>query len=238
MKWFQRKTQKQVTKNEPDAKTPIAEGQSSHVESEPQELLLLLLKPSVSKIFESPTDNSLINAAAIMTSFGMHGVQGISKHQIERLPVLFVSESGRVGYTIPMRLDLQLWLHQSATNANPPIDYPLGLFTNCDVIMVVDGFYTVRLFHSDPNIALRTMEQGNEEFVAPHIAYVGTTIDEGTLTSLRTLETTAKQLLSSVTPESSTLSKLPQLPLEIHDFLKPIFKRAGEVIREAKQESS
>jgi len=104
--------------------------------------------------------------------------------------------------------------------------------------MVVDGFYTVRLFHSDPNIALRTMEQGNEEFVAPHIAYVGTTIDEGTLTSLRTLETTAKQLLSSVTPESSTLSKLPQLPLEIHDFLKPIFKRAGEVIREAKQESS
>jgi hypothetical protein len=234
MRWFQRKTQKQPTKNEPDVKTPISEGESPHVEkAEPQELLLLLLRPSISKIFESPTDNSLIDAAAIMTSFGMHGVEGINKHQIERLPMLFVSESGRVGYTVPMRLDLQVLLHQLATRADPPIDYPFGLFTNCDVIMVVDGFYTVRLFHSDADVALTTWKKGNEEFVAPHIAYMGTTTDEETLTSLRRLETTAKQLLSSTASHSGTLSKLPQLPPEIHDFLKPIFKRAEEVIRKA-----
>jgi hypothetical protein len=233
MKWFQSKTERPATKNEPDAKTPVSESQSSHAKSEPQELILLLLRPSIVKIFESPPDNSLIDAAAIMTSFGMYSVEGINKHQIQRLPVLFVSESGRVGYTLPMRLDLLLGLKELATNANPPIDFPFGLFRNCDVIMVANGFYTVMLFHSDANVALKTMEQGNEEFVAPHIAYFGMTNDEGTLTSLRRLETAAKQLLSTVASESTTLSKLPQLPPDIYDFLKPIFKRAGEVIRKA-----
>jgi len=233
MKWFQRKTQRQATKNEADAKTTASEDRGPHVKSTLQELFLLLLRPSISKIFESPPDSSLIDAAAIMTSFGVHRVQGINKHQIERLPVLLVTESGRAGHTFSMRLDLQVLLHQLATRANPPIDYPLGLFTNCDVIMVGDGFYSVRLFQSEADIALSILQTGTELFTAPHIGYMGTTTDEGTLTSLRRLEANAKEFLPSEVSYSDTSLTLRQLPPQIYDFLKPIFKRAGEVIRKA-----
>jgi len=230
MKWFQRKTQKRTTRDEPlaDAKT---ESQSSDVnQSEHQNLLLLLLRPSISKIFESPPDSSLIEADVIMTSFGMYSAKGITKHHLERLPILSFSESCNAGYTFPMRLDLQLCLHQLTTTANPPIDYPLGLFTDRDVIVVADGAYTVRLLHNNPNDALRTMLQENEEFLASNIIYASTTTDEGTMTNVRRLEATARHLLSSVAHESATL---PKLPREIasrwqHDFLEPIFKRARE----------
>ena len=104
-----------------------------------------------------------------------------------------------------MRLDVQVLLHQLATRADPPIDYPLGLFTNCDVIMVVDRSYNVRLLYGDPEVALEKWKQGNTEFVAPHIAYMGTTTDEGTLINLRRLETAAKQLLSSAASYSGSL---------------------------------
>lgn len=148
MRWFQRKTQKQTAHTEPLAsvKTSTTGTQSSDKnKSEPEELLLLLLRPSLPKIFEDPPGNSFIDADAIMTSFGMYSVKGMDKHVLERLPILSVSESCSVGYTIPMRLDLQLCLHQLATSSNPPIDYPLRLFTDRDVIVVTDGLYTVML---------------------------------------------------------------------------------------------
>jgi len=233
MKWFQRKTQRKATKDEPDAKTTGLEDQRPQARSTFQELFLLLLRPSISKIFETPPDSPPIDAVAIMTSFGVHRVQGINKHQIERLPVLLVTESGKAGHVFSMRLELQVVLHQLATRANPPIDYPLGLFANCDVIMVGDGFYSVRLFQSEADIALPIFETGTELFTAPRIGYMGTTTDEATLASLRRLEANAKEFLPSEVSYSDTSFTLRQLPPQIYDFLKPIFKRAGEVIRKA-----
>lgn len=233
MKWFQRKSQRQPTKNEPRAQTTLPEAQSPTARSTFQELFLLLLRPSVPKIFESAPDTSLMDAAAIMTSFGVHRVQGMNKHQIEGVPVLLVTESGKAGHVFSMRLELQVLLHQLATRANPPIDYPHGLFTNCDVIMVGDYFYSVRLFRSEVDIAHPIFQTGTELFTAPHIGYMGTTTDEATLTSLRRLEANAKEFLPSEVSYSDTSLTLRQLPPQIYDFLKPIFKRAGEVIRKA-----
>jgi len=198
--------------------------------SEPQELLLLLLRPSISKIFESPSDNSPIDADAIMTSSGMYDAKGMNKHALQRLPILCVSENGSVGYTIPMRLDLLLCLDQLASNANPPIDYPLGLFTNRDVIIVSEAVYTVQLFHNTPQDAIKALEHGTDEFPASLIIYASTTIDEETMTNLRRLEATARYLLTSISPKTTTL---PKLPPEVasgwhYDFLDPIFRRAKE----------
>ena len=230
MKWFHRKTQKQTTRNEPMASAKTESQSSDTIKSEPQELLLLLLRPSISKIFESPSDSLPMDADVIMTSFGMYSAKGMNKHALERLPILCVSESCSVGYTFPMRLDLQLCLHQLATNSKSPIDYPPGLFTNRDVIVVTEGLYTVRLFHNDVKDALKTLEHGTDELLASKIIYASTTIDEGTITNLRRLEATAKHLLTLVTPEPTTP---PKLPPEIvsgwqHDFLEPIFKHARE----------
>lgn len=193
-----------------------------------QELLLLLLRPSLSEIFVIPPDNPLIDADGVITNYGMYKTKGINKHALERLPMLCVSENGSVGYTIPMRLDLQLCLHQLASNANPPIDFPLGLFTNRDVIVVSRGLYTVTLWHNNPQGAMKALNTELNESLASKIIYSATTTDKGMMVNLRRLEATAKHLLSSKNPETNTFSKLPP---DIasgwqHDFLEPIFKRA------------
>jgi hypothetical protein len=165
-----------------------------------------------------------------MTSYGLYNTKGLNKHALERLPILCVSENGSVGYTFPMRLDLHLCLHQLATNSNPPIDFPLGLFTNRDVMIISKGLYTVQLFHNTPQDAIKALKHGTDEFLASLIIYASTTIHEGAMTNLRRLEATAKHLLTSISPKTTTL---PKLPPEIasgwqHDFLEPIFKRAKE----------
>jgi len=193
-----------------------------------QELLLLLLRPSLSKIFESPSDNSPIDADGLETCYGVYTTKGMPKQALERLPTLCVSENVSVGYTIPMRLDLQLCLHQLASDANPSIDFPLGLFTNRDVMVISKGLYTVQLWHNTPQGAIKALNTELNEFLASKIIYACTTTDEGAMNNLRRLEATAKHLLSSIDPKTNTL---PKLPPEIasgwqHDFLEPIFKRA------------
>ena len=196
-------------------------------ESEPLGLFLLLIRPSLPKIFEDPPDKSLVDADVIMTSFGMYNAFGMNKHDLERIPTLGVSESGHVGYTIPMRSDLQLCLHQLVTEAEPPIDYPLGLFTNRDVIIVVDGLYTVMQMYHDAGRAMRHIEDETNEFLASKIIWAGTTINEGDMSNLRRLEATAEDLL---TPEPAIPPKLsPEIASDLmHYFLEPIFKHVRE----------
>lgn len=197
-------------------------------QSEPSELTLLLIRPSISKIFGSPSETSLVSADAIATSSGMYNAQGINRYALERIPILCVTESTKVAYTIPMRLDLFLCLEKLASNLKPPVDIPIPFFENCDVVIVTGGLYTVRLFHKNPQDALRSMEDGTEEFVASKIVYSSCTTDEGFITNLRRLEATAKHVISSVSPETTTLPNLPPEVANVwqHDFLEPIFKRA------------
>lgn len=211
---------------------PLAEPSNSD-----NDLTLLLLRPSISNIFAEPEEKSLIDPDVVISNFGIYKSNEFTKHVLERLPILCINESCYVGYTLAMRFDLRLCLHQLANNANPPIEYPLGLFTNRDVIIVMDGLYTVRLGHTKNGIV---RDNGNrespdsqqpiittmaEEFSASQIIYSATVIDEEIMTNLRRLEATAEQLL---TPK---LTALPRLPSEIitewqNDFLAPIFKRA------------
>jgi len=222
MKWFQRKPEKQISPQEPLA--------TSQTPTKSEELYLLLLRPSISKIFENPSDKIPINADSIMTSFGMYSSQGMPKHALERIPILCVTENGSVGYTTPMRLDLFLCLHQLAKSATPPIDFPLGLFENRDVLVITKGLYYVRLFHNAVNAAMQNFKDGADEFLASKIIYSSTTIDEGAMTNLRRLEATAKHLL---TPEPSTPPKLPPNIIDgwQHDFLEPLFTRVKEKIQ-------
>ena len=236
LNWTTQQQMQSPPHNEPltSEKIPTIERQSFDInKSESQELLLLLLRPSLSKIFVIPSDNPPIDADGISTNYGMHNTKGINKHALERLPTLCVSENGSVGYTIPMRLDLQLCLQQLASDANPPIDFPLGLFTNRDVIVISKGLYTVQLWHNTPKGAIKALNTKLNEFLASKIIYACTTIDEGAMTNLRRLEATAQHLLASISPKTTTP---PKLSAEIasgwqHDFLGPIFKRAKEVIK-------
>jgi len=205
--------------------------------TEPSGLLLLLIRPSIPQIFENQPDSPLINADVIMTNYGMYTAKGINKHLVERLPMLCISESCHVGYTIPMILDLRLCLGQLAEAFNPPIDYPLGLFTNRDVIVITEGLYTVQLFHYNAQKALEALEHGSDEFHASKIVYAATLTDEVGMTNLRRLEATAKHLLPPIAPEPTTF---PKLPPEIisdwqHDFLEPLFKHIKEGIAKNEQ---
>jgi len=202
--------------------------------TETKELLLLLLRPSISKIFltENTDDNSPIDADVIINQFGIWGASAVNKHMIERLPILCISESATVGYTFPMILDLRLLLGQVAHDANPPIDYPLGLFTNRDVMVFSDGMYTIQLCHYDLQKALIYDTMGKGNFQATHLIYASTVTEEGMMENLRRLEATAKTLLTPTTPEPTTL---PKLPSEIingwqHGFLEPLFKHVREYL--------
>jgi hypothetical protein len=202
--------------------------------SEPQGLILLLIRPSISKIFESPPDNALLDADGIITSLGPYYAREINKHSLERIPTLCVSESGHVGYAIPMRLDLRLWLYQLTTASKSHIDYPLGLFTKRDVIMVADGSYTVMLTYNNDVDAMRHIIDKHNEFPASKIVHASTTIDEWSINNLRRLEATAETLLNHGAPGETTL---PRLPPEIvgdwlHDFLEPIFNHVKEKMKE------
>jgi hypothetical protein len=166
----------------------------------------------------------------IMTSFGMYNTKGMNKHGLEGLPILCVSESGNVGYTVAMRLGIQLCLQQMTTAFNPPIDYPLGLFTNRDVIIIAEGLYKVMLMHHNAKAAMRAIGDETNEFSASKIVYTGTTTDKVNINNFGRLEAAAKQLL---TPEPTTPPKIDSDWQ--NDFLEPIFKLAREKIRETKQ---
>ncbi|MFX1539001.1 MAG: hypothetical protein ACFFDI_32865 [Promethearchaeota archaeon] len=219
MKWFQRKTKKQAV--------PVSENQDSGTdESIRLGLFLLLIRPSLSKIFENPPENTPIDGDAIMTSFGTYKAEGINEHSLERIPTLCVTESGHVGYTIPMRLDLQLCLQQLTTNLKCN-EYPLGLFTDRDVLVVADGLYKVIQLYHNTGAAMRVIEDATNEFPASKLIWAGTTTEKENMENLRRLEATAKHLL---TPEPKTTPKLPTEIADdwLHDFLEPIFQHAKE----------
>lgn len=191
----------------------------------PHELRMLLLRPSISKIFlPENKDDAFIDADAIITSFGMFDAKSMKKWVIERIPILYVSESATLGYTFPMRLDLHLCLKELAEKSKGLIDFPLGLFTDRDVIVVSDGIYTVDIGYRNPQEAARASNHGMGNFEASHLVYYCTTTEEGMMKNLRRLEATARYLLA---PEPTTP---PTLPPEIidgwqHNFLEPIFER-------------
>lgn len=215
-------------------KTPqsgVIEFRSSNTkESEPKKLFLLLINPSLLEIFAAPPDNTLVDADVAMTSSGMFNVQGKNLYLFRRLPVLCIGNDYQVGYTIPMILDLQIWLHKMAEGINPPINYPEGLFINRDALIVTDGIYTVRLFHNDVSKALKAQRNGNDEFPASHIIYSGTTTDEENISNLRKLEADVTKLL---TPTPSSPPKLPP-ELGWEQFLEPIFNHVKEVMQNKK----
>lgn len=199
-----------------------------------QELLLLLIRPSLTKIFESPPDNSTIDADVILTGFGFRNVKGVNKHFLERLSILCVSETENIGYAFPTRLDLMLCLDDLTSKVNPPVNHPLDLFVNRDVMVIAEGFYSVQLFRNPPREVMNILGHGTiktDSLRTSRIIYSCTTVNERAMNDLRTLEATTQQLLDSM---SSNASALPKLPYEItkgwyHDFLDPIFKRAKEI---------
>jgi hypothetical protein len=202
----------------------------------PQELLLLLVRPSLSRIFETPSDNSPIDADVILTGSGFYDTKGVNKHVLERLPILCVSETESIGYTFSTRLDLMLCLEDLASKVSPPVDHPLELFINRDVLIISEGFYSVQLFRNLPPETMKILGHGGiktENFRTSRIIYTCSTVNKRAMTDLRTLEATAQHLLDSMSPETS---ELPKLPREIasgwyHDFLDPIFKRAKEIMQ-------
>jgi hypothetical protein len=199
-----------------------------------QELLLLLIRPSLTKIFESPPDNSTIDADVILTVSGFHNVKGVNKHILERLSIPCVSEKESVGYAFPTRLDLMQSLDNLVSKVSPPVDHPLELFVNRDVMIIAEGFYSTQLFHHPPQEVMNILGHGaikTGDFRTSRIVYSCTTVNERAMSDLRTLEITAQRLLDSMSPRASVLPKLPD---EIargwyHDFLDPIFKRAKEI---------
>ena len=205
--------------------------QELRIHNEFEEPHLLLLRPSISEIFVFPSNSPPIDADVAKTASGLYPTKEMNKHVLESLSILCVSENGSVGYTIPMRFDLILCLEKLATSGSPPIDFPYGLFTNRDVIVVTRGFYTVQLLRNFPEEVIGILGHGGtvtDSFLASKIIYASTTTDVENMTNLRRLEATAKHLLTSISPKTTTL---PKLPPEIasgwqHDFLEPIFKRA------------
>jgi hypothetical protein len=200
----------------------------------PQELLLLLIRPSLRKIFESPPDNSVIDADVILTGSGFHDVKGVNKYVLEQLPILCVSETESIGYTSATRLDLILSVQDIVSKVKPPLDHPLELFINRDVMIISEGSYNVQLFRSPPEITKIIGHGGikTDNFRTSRIIYVCSTVNQRAMSDLRTLEDTAQRLLDAMSPNTSTL---PKLPYEIangwyHDLLDPIFKRAKELV--------
>jgi hypothetical protein len=193
--------------------------------------LLLLLRPSLLKIFDTSTDNSPIDADVIRAGTGLLMTKGMTKYALERLTITCVSEFGSAGYTLPMRLDLLICLERLASSSRPRIDFPVGLFTNRDVMIITKGLYSVQLFRTPTKKAKKTLDNVGilvDTFPAPQIVYSCTTVDEGTMTNLRRLEATANHLLASTDP---TVTIFPKLPHDIaggwqHGFLEPIFQRA------------
>jgi hypothetical protein len=219
MKWFQRNSKIQTDSRE----HPTAD----RTPKDNNELTLLLLRPSLVDLFINKSENVPIDADVICTSSGMVSTQGMPKWAIERIPVLGVTETGIVGYTFPMRLDIHLRLHELAKSSKTPIEFPYGLFTNRDVLVVTQGYYYVLLFHHTANAAMQNLKDGAGEFPASKIIYCSTTIDEGAMINLRRLEATAEKLL---TPEPATLPKLPAELIDgwKQDFLGPIFEHVKE----------
>lgn len=201
----------------------------------PQELLLLLIRPSLSRIFESSPDGSPIDADVILTGSGFYDTKGVNKHVLERLSILCVSGTENIGYAFPTRLDLMLCLEDLASKVSPPVDHPLELFINRDVMVISEGSYSVQLFRNLPAETMKILGHGTiktDNFCTSRIIYTCSTINERAMSNLRTLETTAQHLLDSMSPETSIL---PKLPYEIasgwyHDLLDPIFKRAKEIV--------
>lgn len=199
--------------------------------TEPQGPLLLLLRPSLPKIFEDSSDSSPVDADVIQVNSGLYNAKGMIRHMLERFPILCISETGNIGYTIPMRLDLMLCLEKLASSANPPIDFPLGLFTNRDVMMITEGLYNVLLLRNPREETMKILGRGGivtHTIPASRIVYYCTTVDEGVMTNHRRLEATAEHLLSLRDPTTNAFAKLsPDIVIEWqHDFLEPIFNRA------------
>lgn len=201
----------------------------------PKELLLLLIRPSLSKIFETSPDNSPIDADVILTGSGFYDTKGVNKHVLERLSIFCVSETESIGYAFPTRLDLILCLEDLASKVSPPVSHPLELFINRDVMVVSEGFYSVQLFYNLPPETMKIFGHGaikTDNFCTSRIIYTCSTVNTRAMSNLRTLEVTAQRLLNSMSPNTSTL---PKLPHEItsgwyHDLLDPIFKRAKEIV--------
>jgi hypothetical protein len=199
-----------------------------------QELLLLLIRPSLTRIFESPPDNSTIDADVIFTGYGFRNVKGVNRHVLERLSILCVSETENVGYAFPTRLDLMFSLDTLISKVSPPVNHPLELFVNRDVMVIAEGFYNVQLFLHPPQEVMNILGHGSIKtgnFYTSRLIYSCTTVNEKAMSDLRTLEATAQRLLDSMSPSASMS---PKLPNEIargwyHDFLDPIFKRAKAV---------
>lgn len=199
-----------------------------------QELLLLLVRPSLAKIFESPPDNSTIDADVILTGMGFQNVKGLNKHVLERLSILCVSETERIGYAFPTRLDLMLSLDNLVSKVNPPANHPLELFVNRDVMVIAEGFYSVQLFNNPSPEVKQVLRHGvlkAGSLRTSRIIYGCTTVNTKAMNDLRILETTAQRLLDSMSPDATTL---PKFPVEItsgwyHDLLDPIFRRAKEI---------
>jgi hypothetical protein len=201
----------------------------------PTELLLLLIRPSLRKIFESPTDDSVIDADVIQTGSGYYDVKGVNKHFLQQLPILSVSETESVGYAFPTRLDLIDSIKDIVSQVKPPVVHPLDVFSNRDVMIISEGSYNVQLFQNPSaevqKILKRRTGMRTGYFRTCRIIYVCSTVNQTAMNDLRTLESTAQRLLDSMSPDATAM---PKLPTEIvsgwyHDFLDPIFKRAKEI---------
>ena len=247
MKWFQGERQRK-NHHESLASVPSPKDESKNAnidtESESTELALLFVRPSISKIFESPPDKSLINADFIETSHGTYSAIGMNEHQLELIPILAVSERCGVGYALATRLDLQYYLHKLVTDSKATIDYPLGLFTNRDVIMITVGSYVVMQTFQNASAAMNAIEEPLNEFRASRICYAATTTNKENINNLRCLAAEAQEvvlqggivILPHIVPQDGILISPHTVTKDWQpNFLEPIFKHAREKFIETRQ---
>jgi len=212
------------------------------------ELLMLLVRPSLVKVFSRDSNDILeefkekLNSLNVFTFFVLVkgrfiAVETNNINGLNMVPVLTVSESGHIGYVYVFRLILQNYLQSYMNNITEAPIEATEFFGCHDIIMVSNGIDIVRVFFDDQNVLLQLMQFGfPNEFKVPDIFYFATVADNVT-PYLRELEDVSKLILSKYkdNKEPVQVSELPKLPFEVYDkwnklFLKSIFGRARKSI--------
>jgi hypothetical protein len=209
------------------------------------ELLMLLIRPNLVNIFSNNSDVVLdrfgaeLDRAGVLAFYIMtkHGIQPIQRNDLNWLhmfPILFITDNGRIGYTITMRLDMQIFLNQILKHSGFTMAVYPQYFKDNDVIFIADGIYTNRLSYSDQNTALKIRNDGfTSELNTANIVYSATTAELKVMASLRRIEAAAELILfeHKKDPAKKQIEELPKLPFDLYSDLSFCFDRARDSIK-------
>jgi len=215
------------------------------------ELFMLVVKPYLANIFSKDIGKyglerfkDELNKVNISTFYVTtnHGIYPLTKddvHLLYMFPMLFVSESGRVGYILTMRLDIQTSINGLMNGLGFSSEHFLDYFGKYEAVIILNRSYKAMISFDNADVAIRVRQDGfSQEFDVANIIYCATVADSNTITNLQALASVAKQILSESKYKDNknlaTTDELPKLPDEMHSrwkklFLDYFFDRAKEL---------